>query len=164
MPPYAAVTGWGFYVPEKVLTNHELAGMFDTTDEWIRSRTGIRERHVAAEGESTSTMCAAAARRALAIAELHPCDLDLILCATTTPDQLMPATACVLQDHLGATNAGAFDINAACSGFLSAFITGSQFIRAGTCRRVLVVSGETLRGCFKSRSCSLGLRVAKRIV
>jgi 3-oxoacyl-[acyl-carrier-protein] synthase III len=143
-PVYAAVTGWGFYAPKKVLTNHQLAEMVDTTDEWIRSRTGIRERHIAAPEESTSTMCVAAARQALAIAGLSPFDLDLILCATTTPDQLMPATACAVQRDLGAVHAGAFDLNAACTGFLSAFITGSQFIQAGTFRRILVVSGETL--------------------
>jgi 3-oxoacyl-[acyl-carrier-protein] synthase-3 len=138
------VTGWGFYVPERVVTNHELAGKVDTTDEWIRNRTGIRERRFAADGESTSTMCVEAARRALETSRMDASDLDLILCATTTPDQLLPATACAVQNQLGASRAGAFDINAACTGFLTAFITGSQFIRAGTCRRVLVVAGETL--------------------
>jgi 3-oxoacyl-[acyl-carrier-protein] synthase-3 len=144
MPPNAAITGWASYLPEAVLTNHELAQRAHTTGEWICSRTGIRERRVAAPNETTSSMCVAAGRRALDRAGLSAKDLDLVICATTTPDHLMPATACLVQHHLGAVNAGAFDVNAACTGFLCGFITAAQFIRAGTYERVLVVAGETL--------------------
>ncbi len=144
MSRYAAVTGWGHYVPEKVLTNKDLEGLVETNDEWIRSRTGISERRVAASHETTSSMATEAAKRALARARLAAIDLDLVICASTTPDHLMPATACLVQEHIGAVNAGAFDLNAACTGFLAALIAGSQFIQSGTYDRVLVVAGETL--------------------
>jgi 3-oxoacyl-[acyl-carrier-protein] synthase III len=140
----AAITGWGSYTPEKVLDNRELERLVDTSDEWIRTRTGIRERRIAAPGETTASMCITAARRALERAELSARDLDLVVCATTTPDHLLPATGCLVQRALGADRAGAFDLNAACTGFLSALIVGAQFIQCGTCERVLVVSGETL--------------------
>jgi 3-oxoacyl-[acyl-carrier-protein] synthase-3 len=142
--PYAAITGWGHHVPARVLTNADLETLVDTSNDWIRSRTGILRRHVAAPGESTASMCAQAARRALARSETDPLDVDLVICATTTPDHLLPATACLVQEQLGAANAGAFDINSACTGFLNCLIVGSQFIRAGSCERVLVVAGETL--------------------
>jgi 3-oxoacyl-[acyl-carrier-protein] synthase-3 len=144
MDENAAITGWGWYSPEKVLTNQELETLVGTSDEWIRTRTGIRERRIAGAGETTGTMCVRAARQALEEAQLSPHDLDLVICATTTPDHLLPATACLIQQELGADRAGAFDLNAACSGFLYGLATGSQFIQAGTCRRVLVVAGETL--------------------
>ena len=144
MLPNAAISGWGWYSPEKVLTNRDLEGLVDTSDAWIRSRTGIRTRHVAGPGETTSSMCLRAARRALDAAGLGPTDLDLVICATTTPDHLLPATACLIQQQLGADRAGAFDVNAACSGFVYGLSIGSQFLQAGTCRRVLVVAGETL--------------------
>ncbi|MBY0526208.1 MAG: ketoacyl-ACP synthase III [Gemmataceae bacterium] len=140
----AAITGWGYYCPPCVLTNREIAEHVDTGDGWIRSRTGISERRIAGPEETTSTMATTAARRALDQARLSPNDIDLIICATTTPDYLLPATACLIQHQLGAEHAGAFDLNSACSGFLSALIVGNQFIQAGTCRRILVVAGETL--------------------
>src|SRR5438874_734819 len=113
MGRHAAVTGWGHYLPEQVLTNADLEARLDTTDEWIRTRTGIRERRVAGPDETTASMCARAAERALARARLDAEDVDLLICATTTPDYLLPATACLVQQRLGATRAGAFDLNAA---------------------------------------------------
>jgi 3-oxoacyl-[acyl-carrier-protein] synthase-3 len=144
MARYAAITGWGHYLPERVLTNRELESRVNTSDEWIRSRTGIRQRRIAGAGETTSSMCTLAARRALDCAELDGGDLDLVICATTTTDQLLPATGCIVQQQVGAVHAGAFDLNAACTGFLYGLAVGSQFIRAGACRRVLVVAGEVL--------------------
>lgn len=140
----AAVTGWGWYSPAQVLSNHELEDRIDTTDEWIQSRTGIRERRIAAPGETTSSMATSAARQALEEAELSPLDLDLIICATTTPDYLLPATACLIQHNLGAVRAASFDINTACTGFVYALAVGSQFIQGGGAKRILVVAGETL--------------------
>jgi 3-oxoacyl-[acyl-carrier-protein] synthase-3 len=140
----AAITGWGHYVPERALTNAELESRIGTTDEWIRTRTGIQERRIAGSEETTSTLCTAAARRALSRAALPAGAVDLVICATTTPDQLLPNTASLIQQRLGAGRAGAFDVNAACTGFLCALAIASQFIRAGTFERVLVVGGETL--------------------
>jgi 3-oxoacyl-[acyl-carrier-protein] synthase-3 len=144
MRRYAAITGWGCHVPEKVLTNGELETLVKTSDEWIRSRTGIAERRLAGPDETTSSMCTLAARKALERAHLSAHDLDLVICATTTPDHLLPATGCVIQERLGAVNAGAFDLNAACTGFVYGLVVGSQFIQTGTYSRVLVVAGETL--------------------
>jgi 3-oxoacyl-[acyl-carrier-protein] synthase-3 len=140
----AAVTGWGWYSPERVLSNHDLEKLVETDDAWILSRTGIRERRIAGPGETTSTMATIAARQALAEAELAPTDVDLIICATTTPDHLVPATACMIQHNLGADRAGAFDLNTACTGFIYALATGAQFIQGGGAKRVLVAAGETL--------------------
>jgi len=140
----AALTGWGHYLPETILTNEALAATVDTSDEWIWSRTGIRERRIAAPTETTSSMCTLAGQRALDRAGLRADDIDLVICATTTPDRLLPATSCLVRERLGARHAGAFDLNSACTGFVSAFITAAQFIQAGTCGRVLVVAGETL--------------------
>lgn len=140
----AAISGWGRYLPQKVLTNEELAATLGTDPQWILTRTGIRERHIAAADETTSSMCVHAARQALERADLDALDVDLVLCATTTPDHLVPATACLVQREIGATRAGAFDINSACCGFVTALTVASQFIRAGTCQRVLVVAGEML--------------------
>src|SRR5712692_2058473 len=133
----AAVTGWGWYSPAQVLSNHDLGKLVDTDDAWIQSRTGIRERRIAGPGETTSTMATIAARQALAAAELDAADLDLIICATTTPDQLVPATACMIQHNLGANRAGAFDLNTACTGFLYAMAAGTQFIQDGGAKRIL---------------------------
>ncbi|MDQ3854819.1 MAG: ketoacyl-ACP synthase III [Chloroflexota bacterium] len=144
MPRFAALTGWGHYVPEKVLTNHDLESMVDTNDEWIRTRTGIRERRIAGPEETTASMCTAAAKQALERARMDAIDLDLVICATTTPDHLLPATGCLVQHNIGAPNAGAFDLNTACSGFVYALVVGSQFIQSGVYDRVLVVAGETL--------------------
>jgi 3-oxoacyl-[acyl-carrier-protein] synthase-3 len=144
MPRHAAITGWGHCLPERILTNKDLETLVDTTDEWIRTRTGIRERRVAGPGETTSSLCTAAAQQALACAGLPASSLDLVICATTTPDQPLPATGCVVQRRLGADRAGAFDVNAACTGFVYGLAIGSQFIQTGACQRVLVVGGETL--------------------
>ena len=144
MPMHAAITGWGWHSPEKVLTNVDLEKMVHTTDAWIRRRTGIVERRIAGPGETTSTMCVLAAQRALAEARLTADELDLVICATTTPDYLLPATACLMQHRLGAEKAGAFDLNAACSGFLYGISVAWQFIHAGTCKRILVAAGEVL--------------------
>jgi len=141
---YAAIIGWGHYVPEHVLTNADLEQMVETNNEWIMSRTGIRERRVAAPDETTATLGASAARKALAVAHLDPSDLDLIMVATATPDYFFPSTACVVQSLLGVTRIPAFDIGAACSGFIYALATATQFIRTGVYSRILVIGAETL--------------------
>ncbi len=140
----AAVTGWGSFIPEKVLSNHDLEKIVDTSDEWIRTRTGISERHVVIEGETPRTMGVAAAKKALARAELDAKDLDLVICVATAFDYFLPATACLIQQDLGAERAGAFDLNAACSGFVYGISVASQFIEAGNAKRVLVVASEAL--------------------
>ena len=140
----AAVTGWGSYTPAHVLTNHDLEKLVDTNDAWIQSRTGIRERRIAGPNETTSSMATIAANQALREADLSASDLDLVICATTTPDHLLPATACLIQHNIKAKRAAAFDVNTACSGFVYALSIGSQFIQAGNAKRVLVVAGETL--------------------
>jgi 3-oxoacyl-[acyl-carrier-protein] synthase-3 len=141
---YAAITGWGSYIPSRVMSNHDLEKVVDTNDAWIRSRTGIAERRIAGPKESTSTMAMIAAGRALEQAQLAPRDVDLVICASTTPDYLLPATACLIQQELGCTQAGAFDLNAACSGFVYGLAVASQFIQAGGARRVLLITSETL--------------------
>jgi 3-oxoacyl-[acyl-carrier-protein] synthase-3 len=142
---YAAITGWGMAVPQRIMTNHDLARIVDTSDEWIATRTGIRARHIAGEGETSATLGAQAARRALDVAGLEPDQLDLIVCATTTPDYpAFPSTACLIQQALGAGRAAAFDLSAACSGFVYGLVVGSQFIQTGLYRRVLVVGADTL--------------------
>ena len=143
MGRYAAVTGWGHYAPEKVLTNRDLEAMVNTSDEWIRTRTGISERRIAGPDDTTSSMSTVAAQRALEQARMDAIDLDLVICASTTPDHLMPATAPLIGQHIGAVNAGAFDLNTACTGFVYALVVGSQFIQSGAYDRVLVVGGET---------------------
>ncbi len=144
MTRYAHVTGWGMYVPEHVMTNDDIAAIVDTSDEWIVSRTGIRERRIAAKDESTSTLATRAAFRALDKTDLHPHDIDLIIVASATPDHLFPATACLVQDQLGAINAGAFDLSAACSGFIFGVNMAAQGIRAGAYDNALVIGSETL--------------------
>jgi 3-oxoacyl-[acyl-carrier-protein] synthase-3 len=144
-PRWAQISGWGMHVPERVLTNDDLARVVDTTDEWIVSRTGIRERHVVSdERETTATMAVRAARAALRVANLAPSQLDLVIVATTMPDYPFPATACLVQDALGAARAGAFDLSAACSGFIYAMSMASGFIRSGNANHVLVIGSETL--------------------
>lgn len=144
MTTYAAITGWGSAVPEKVLTNVDLEKFVDTTDEWITTRTGIKQRHVVSEGETTATLSVTASRKALERANVAPEQVDLIICCTATPDFLFPATACLVQYELGAQNAGAFDLEAACSGFIYGISVGSQFIRSGAYKTVLVVAAESL--------------------
>ena len=142
---YARIIGTGSYLPEYILTNAELEKRVDTSDEWIVSRTGIRERHIAAENETTSDLATAAARAAIEAAGIEPNQIDLILVATTTPDFIFPSTACLVQQKLGITNAcPAFDIQAVCSGFVYALTTANQFIRSGMCKYVLVIGAETL--------------------
>ncbi len=140
----AAITGWGMSVPERVLSNADLERMVDTSDEWIVTRTGIRERRVVGPDESTVTMGTVAARQAIARAGLTPADIDLLIVATSTPDQLMPSAACMIQTALGATCAGPMDLNAACSGFVFALATAAQFIRTGASTAALVVGSDTL--------------------
>ncbi len=143
--PAIAILGTGAYAPEKILTNQDLSKLVDTSDEWIFSRTGIRERHIAAENETTSEMAAAAARAALADAGLTAGDIDLIIVATMTPDMPMPATACFVQNHLGvSTHAACFDLNAACSGFLYALDTAWAMLGSGRYRHALVIGAEKM--------------------
>ena len=144
MNPRARISGLGKYLPEKILTNADLEKLVDTSDAWIQERTGIRERRIAADNESASTMAIEAARQALEQAEIDPADLDLVIVATTSPDGLFPATASLVQNGLGAGRAGAFDVNAACVGFLSGLATGAQFIETGAYKRVLVIGTEVL--------------------
>jgi 3-oxoacyl-[acyl-carrier-protein] synthase-3 len=140
----ARITGTGSYIPEKVLTNFDLEKFLDTSDEWIRTRTGISERRVAADDENTSDLATKAARRALEMAGVKPEELDIIVIGTITGDYPWPATACVVQDNLGAVNAGAFDVSAACSGFIYALSTASDRIQAGNAKKALVVGAEIL--------------------
>ena len=140
----ARVVGLGKYLPERILTNSDLERLVDTSDTWIQERTGVRERRMVADDESASTMAIEAARVALAQAEIDPADLDLIIVTTITPDGLFPAVASRVQHGLGAKRAAAFDISAACVGFLTGMATASQFINSGTYQRVLVVGSETL--------------------
>ena len=139
-----SVTGVGSYVPEKVLSNSDLSRMVDTTDEWITSRTGIRERRIAAAGEATSDMAAKAALRALEFAGVTAAEVDLIIVATITPDMLFPSVACLVQERIGARRAAAFDLEAACSGFIYAIEVGQQFIMSHTYDTVLVIGAEKL--------------------
>jgi 3-oxoacyl-[acyl-carrier-protein] synthase III len=144
MSKYARITGWGKYVPERILTNFDLEKMVDTSDEWIRTRTGIRERRIAAPGETCCSMSLASARQALAMAHLPPSDVELIIVATSTPDYLVPAVASMVQDRLGAGNAPAFSLQAGCTGWVYALVTASQFIHTGAYRNALVIGTEHL--------------------
>ncbi|NBO10948.1 MAG: beta-ketoacyl-ACP synthase III, partial [Methylophilaceae bacterium] len=141
---YSRIAGTGSYLPERILTNAELERMIDTTDEWIYTRTGIRERHLAAEGEATSDMALNAAKQAIAAAQIDPQEIDLIVLATTTPDRIFPSTACMLQQKLGIRNCPAFDLQAVCSGFVYALATADNFIRAGSAKCVLVVGADAM--------------------
>ncbi|GJL90256.1 MAG: 3-oxoacyl-[acyl-carrier-protein] synthase 3 [Minwuia thermotolerans] len=139
----SVIVGCGSYLPERVMTNAELAGMVDTSDEWIVARSGIRQRHIAAEGETTGDLAEAAARDALDHAGLQPDDIDLIVLATATPDSTFPATATVVQSRLGIRHGAAFDVQAVCSGFVYALATADNFLKAGQFRRALVIGAET---------------------
>lgn len=142
--PYAHITGWGVSVPEPVLTNDDIAKMVDTNDEWIRERTGIRERRIAREDQYTSTLAIEASLKALQVANLAPTELDLIIVSSSTPEHIFPATACIVQDAIGATKAGAFDLLAACTGFIYAVNMAGQSIRSGSIKNALVIGSETL--------------------
>lgn len=139
----AIITGWGGYLPETVVTNDDLALRIDTNDAWIRERTGIGQRHIAAEGQLTSDLAARAAEKALARAGLKPDDIDLIIVATSTPDDTLPATAVKVQHKLGMTRGAAYDINAVCSGFLYGLANADAFIRTGMMRNILLIGAET---------------------
>ena len=142
---HAAITAVGAYVPEYVLTNAELEKMVDTTDEWIKSRTGINERHILkGEGLGTSDMGAEAVRMVLKKSGIDPLEVDLLICATTTPDMQFPATANIIADKVGLKNAFSYDLNAACSGFIYALTTGAQYIESGRCKKVIVVGGDKM--------------------
>jgi 3-oxoacyl-[acyl-carrier-protein] synthase-3 len=139
---HARIVGTGGYLPEKVLTNHDLARMVDTSDEWIVTRTGIRQRHIAADDQKASDLALEASRKALAAAGISADQLSLIVVATTTPDMIFPSTACILQAKLGVRGCAAFDVQAVCSGFVYALATADLFVRAGQCRYALVVGTE----------------------
>jgi 3-oxoacyl-[acyl-carrier-protein] synthase-3 len=138
------IRGTGSSLPAQVRTNEDFSRMVETSDEWIRTRTGIRERRVAAPGQTVATLGIEAAREALAAADLSPADIDLVICATVTASTMVPSAACLIQAGLGCRPVGAFDLIAACSGFVYALTVGDQFIRSGQCRNVLVVGSETL--------------------
>lgn len=139
---YSRIVGTGSYLPEKILTNHDLERMVDTSDEWIRTRTGITERRIAADNQMASDLALNASREAMEAAGVTAVDIDLIIVATTTPDVIFPSTACILQDKLGVRGCPVFDVQAVCSGFVYALATADMFIRAGKCRTALVVGTE----------------------
>lgn len=141
---YSRIAGTGSFLPEKVLTNQDLEKMVDTTDQWIRERTGILKRHIAEPHQTTCDLAEQAARRAMQAAGAGPDDIDLIVVATTTPDQVFPSTACLLQQRLDIHGCAAFDVQAVCTGFVYAIGVADNFVRAGSARRALVVGAETL--------------------
>jgi 3-oxoacyl-[acyl-carrier-protein] synthase-3 len=141
---YARIVGTGGYLPENVVSNKDLAQTLDTSDEWIRERTGIRRRHIAAKGEKCSDMGIAATRKAVEMAGIDIADIDLIIVGTTTPDKVFPSTACIIQRQLGLQGCAAFDIQAACSGFLYALDVADRFVRTGAAKTALVIGAETL--------------------
>ncbi|HEX2915930.1 MAG TPA: beta-ketoacyl-ACP synthase III [Chloroflexia bacterium] len=142
--PRAAITGLGVYLPPKVMTNRDLEQLVDTTDEWIVQRTGIRERRIAGPEDTTLTMAVAASRQALASANLDPARLDLIICATLIPEHPFPTTACLAQNALGATRAAAFDLSAACAGYVYALSVARAYIVSGMAENILVIGSETM--------------------
>jgi 3-oxoacyl-[acyl-carrier-protein] synthase III len=143
-PAYAHVVGWGMAVPELVMSNTDISAFVETDDAWIQERTGIKERHIATDRESAATLGLQAARNALDVADILPTDLDLIVVATSTPEHVFPGTASLIQDWLGATRAGAFDLSAACSGFVYALDMAAQSIRSGSIKAALVIGAETM--------------------
>lgn len=141
---YSRISGTGSALPDKVVTNKDLEKIMDTDDQWIRERTGIRERRIVVEGETTTTLAEEACRKALQAGDVDPGDIDLIVMGTTTPDLVFPSSACLIQKELGLPNCGAMDVNAACSGFIYALSVADKFIRCGDARKVLVCGSETL--------------------
>jgi 3-oxoacyl-[acyl-carrier-protein] synthase III len=141
---YSRIIGTGSYLPEKILTNFDLEKMVETSDEWIRSRTGIEQRHIAGDDEATSDLAYRAALAAIESAGLTPTDIDFVLVGTTTPDLIFPNVACLLQEKLGIRGSPAFSIEAACSGFLYSLIVADQFVRSGQAKRALVIGAETM--------------------
>ncbi len=142
--PWAKIVGTGSYVPAKVLSNADLEKMVETSDEWVVTRTGISERRMASDAEATSDLAVPAAQQALTAANLDPLDLDMILVATATPDMFFPSTACILQDRLGASRAGAMDLSAACSGFIYGLAVANGLLHLGTMKTILLLGAETL--------------------
>src|SRR5215213_760804 len=141
--PASRIAGTGHYLPAHVLTNEALAQRVDTSDEWIRTRTGIHQRHIAADDETTSDLATHAAREAIASARMKPDDIDLIIVATATPDMIFPSTASIVQDKLGIRNGGAaFDIGAVCSGFVYALAIADKMVASGAARNALVIGAE----------------------
>lgn len=141
---YSRIAGTGSYLPEKVVTNKDLEKVVDTSDEWIRERTGIKRRHLAADGETTSDLALAAANNALEMAGISAEDIDLIVVGTATPDKVFPATACIIQRRLGIGGCAAFDIQAACSGFVYGLDVADRYVRTGAAQNALVIGAETL--------------------
>lgn len=150
----AKITGVATYVPPRVVTNSDLEKIVDTSDEWIRTRTGIRERHYVDPGVAASHLGAEAARKVLAAKGVNPGEVDMIVVASVTPDMMFPATACLIQNSLGATKAWGFDLSAACSGFVYALTVGAQFVGAGTHKKVLVIGSDVMTSIldFKDRA------------
>ena len=144
MAKNAVITGWGFYAPSRVVTNFDMEKIVDTSDEWITTRTGIKERRFASDGETTSSLSARAARAALDRAKLRAQDVQLVIVGTCSPDYLFPATACIVQSEIGATRAGAFDVEAACTSFVTAIGIARGMISSGTVENALVIGAETL--------------------
>ncbi len=143
MERYAHIVGWGKYTPTKVLTNDDLAKMVDTSDAWIRKASGIGKRHIATK-ETTASMALYAAQEAIEVADVNPAEIDLVIVATATPEHAFPSTACLVQDQLGAVNAGAFDLSAGCSGFVYSLGLANGMIRSGVYNTILVIGAETL--------------------
>lgn len=141
---YSRIIGTGGYLPEKILTNSDLEKMVETSDEWIRERTGIQQRHIAAEGQTTCDLAEEASKRAIEAAGIDANSIDLIVVATTTPDKIFPSTACLLQQRLNIKGCPAFDVQAVCSGFVYALSVADQFVKTGMAKRALVVGAETL--------------------
>ncbi|MCW8887654.1 MAG: ketoacyl-ACP synthase III, partial [Gammaproteobacteria bacterium] len=141
---YSRIAGTGSYLPEKILTNHDLEKMVDTSDEWITARTGIKERHIVADGETTTDLAEQASLKAMEMAGVSKDDIDLIVLATTTPDRIFPSTACLLQDRLDIHGAAAFDVQAVCTGFVYALTVADKFIRSGSHKKALVVGAESM--------------------
>src|SRR5467141_5022669 len=150
----AKITGVAGYVPPKVLTNADLEKMVETNDEWIRTRTGIRERHIAENGTASSHLATEAAKTLLAKTKTDPSEIDLIIVASVTPDMFFPATACLVQDRLGAKRAWGFDLSAACSGFAYALTVGAQLVGSGAHRKVMVIGSDVMSSIldYKDRS------------
>lgn len=149
---FAGILGTGHYAPEKILSNADLEKMVDTSDEWIRTRTGIATRHIASASETTSDLCVKAAEKALEAAGKTIDDIDFILVATASPDYVVPSTACMVQDKMGAKHAGAMDISAGCSGYIYAVACASNMVKAGMYDNVLVIGAEILSGLLTGRT------------
>lgn len=141
---YSRILGTGSYLPPRIVTNKDLEEIIDTTDEWIVGRTGIRQRHMVTERESCSDLAVAAAQAAMAAAEVEPGEIDLIVLATTTPDQIFPSTACIIQPRLGIQGVPAFDVQAVCTGFVYALSVADKFVRTGSAKRALVIGADTM--------------------